>query len=53
METRFPFWTLQDARTALGLPPATFHITIGFSKFDIHGLPKDSSTLIDPPPDTA
>ena len=29
------------------MPPATFHITLGFSKWDIHDVPKDSETLID------
>lgn len=36
----------QEWRNALGLVPYDFHITLGFTKSDIHGVPKDATTLI-------
>lgn len=37
----------QAVRDAFGLPPKDFHITIGYTEEDIHGVPKDETTLID------
>lgn len=40
-------WPAASAlRTELGLPRMDFHITLGFSVKDIHGVKKDSSTLL-------
>lgn len=33
-------------RAGLGLPKRDLHITLGFKKADIHGVPKDLSTMI-------
>lgn len=33
-------------RESNGLPPHDFHITLGFDKGDVHGVPKDSSTIV-------
>ena len=33
-------------RESLGLPPHDFHVTVGFDVADIHGAPKDASTLL-------
>lgn len=33
-------------RADVGLPPLDFHVTLGFAKRDIHGVCKDSSTLV-------
>ena len=37
---------LAHMRSYLGLPPKDFHITIGFSKEDLHGISKGRETLI-------
>jgi hypothetical protein len=37
---------IQDVRHAFGLPPKDLHITLGYTEEDIHGVPKDESTLI-------
>lgn len=40
-------WPQANAyRATLGLPPSDFHITVGFTKADIHNVKKDISTLI-------
>lgn len=40
-------WPTANAwRHTLGLAPADFHITLGFSSHDVHGVKKDRSTLI-------
>ncbi|NMP31365.1 hypothetical protein HII17_07310 [Thalassotalea sp. M1531] len=36
----------QSIRAKLGLKPKDFHITLGFSPKDIHGVRKDKTTLI-------
>lgn len=36
----------QELRRAFGLPKKDFHITMGFREKDIHGVPKDETTLI-------
>ncbi len=33
-------------RATLGLPRQDFHVTLGFSRCDIHGVCKDKSTLV-------
>lgn len=38
----------QVFRQKLGLPPAHFHITLGFRDKDIHGVAKDFTTIIQP-----
>lgn len=40
-------------RRALGLPPQDFHVTLGFRDGDIHGKPKNMSTLPDSAPEAA
>eukprot|EP00039_Didymoeca_costata_P024445 m.10298 g.10298 ORF g.10298 m.10298 type:complete len:999 (-) comp4237_c0_seq2:64-3060(-) len=35
-----------EFRSQLGLPKLDFHITLAFSNMDLHGIPKDASTLI-------
>eukprot|EP01117_Protostelium_nocturnum_P003191 TRINITY_DN14124_c0_g1_i1.p1 TRINITY_DN14124_c0_g1~~TRINITY_DN14124_c0_g1_i1.p1 ORF type:complete len:306 (+),score=115.79 TRINITY_DN14124_c0_g1_i1:57-974(+) len=36
----------KEFRRLLGLSDKDFHVTIGYVSFDIHGIPKDSTTLI-------
>lgn len=36
----------QEYRRSLGLDPHDFHVTLGFTHKDVHGRPKDVSTLI-------
>jgi hypothetical protein len=45
---RIVAWESANAfRRAIGLPPADFHITLGFARDDIHGVRKDLSTRLD------
>lgn len=37
---------LSELLAAAGAPPRDFHVTIGFTEADIHGVRKDSSTLL-------
>lgn len=40
-------WPAANAlRVSLGLPPQDFHVTLGFSRTDVHGVRKDKSTLV-------
>lgn len=34
-------------RSKLGLAPKDYHITLGFTKKDIHGVPKDETTMVE------
>jgi len=36
----------EHIRERLGLPPKDFHITLGFRQRDVHGVPKDETTLL-------
>ena len=37
---------LSELLASAGAPPRDFHVTIGFTETDIHGVRKDSSTLL-------
>lgn len=37
---------LSELLATAGAPPRDFHVTIGFTEADIHGVRKDSSTLL-------
>jgi len=37
---------IQELRASLDLPPRDLHVTLAFRRVDIHGVPKDRSTLI-------
>tara|TARA_Y100000034_G_scaffold28883_2_gene34743 strand:- start:14358 stop:14930 length:573 start_codon:yes stop_codon:yes gene_type:complete len=37
---------MQNVRHSIKLPSKDFHVTLGFKNNDIHGIPKDKSTLI-------
>lgn len=37
---------INEYRASLGLPPHDLHVTLGFKQKDIHGVPKDKTTLI-------
>ena len=41
---------VQELRASLGLPPRDLHVTLAFKQVDIHGVPKDRTTLLDPVP---
>jgi hypothetical protein len=41
---------MQRARECLGLPRKDFHFTLAFSAYDIHHLPKDTTSLVQPAP---
>lgn len=36
-----------ELRKSLGFEPKDFHVTLAFKNKDVHGVPKDSTTLID------
>lgn len=38
--------TLSSLREKLGMKPFNFHMTLGFKDKDVHGVPKDKSTVI-------
>jgi len=40
---------LQRFRASLGLPPKDLHVTLGFDVADVHGVPKDYTTLVAEP----
>ena len=38
---------IQELRERFGLPKKDLHVTLGYTQKDIHGVPKDESTLIE------